>query len=409
MTMTLKELSPDRLYLVALSGGADSIALALMMKEAGLNIHALHCNFHLRGEESERDEKFVRHFCDKNDIPLYVCHFDTRTLAKEHGVSIEMEARELRYNWFAEQALKLNAEAICVAHHKDDQAETLLLNLIRGTGLRGLSAMHPDRTIKGLRILRPLLGITKQEILDYLSSRQQEYVTDSTNLERDALRNRIRLDVLPLLRELNPNITDCLARTAHNVRMELDSDSEEASYHRWLSPLGFSRQQILDIYAHRPQAGLGLSEIDTGRMWHSASHTLLLNRMEWILQEKDKEASKKLQFLVEKLPSDRYPSVRDLRDRSQAFVDADAVKGELIVRPVIKGDRFRPYGMSHGTKLVSDFLTDKKVTFFEKQEQLVVVDSATDMLVWVVGREIDHRYRITPDSSRILRLKMQVP
>lgn len=406
--MTLKELSPDRLYLVALSGGADSIALALMMKEAGLNIHALHCNFHLRGEESERDEKFVRHFCNKNDIPLYVCHFDTRTLAKDHGVSIEMEARELRYNWFAEQALKLNAEAICVAHHKDDQAETLLLNLIRGTGLRGLSAMHPDRTIKGLRILRPLLGITKQEILDYLSSRQQDFVTDSTNLERDALRNRIRLDVLPLLRELNPNITDCLARTAHNVRMELDSDSEEASYHRWLSPLGFSRQQILDIYAHRPQAGLGLSEIDTGRMWHSASHTLLLNRMEWILQEKDKEASKKLQLLVETLPPDRYPSVRDLRDRSQAFVDADAVKGELIVRPVIKGDRFRPYGMSHGTKLVSDFLTDKKATFFEKQEQLVAVDSATDTIVWVVGREIDHRYRITPDSSRILRLKMQI-
>ena len=406
--MTLKELSPDRLYLVALSGGADSIALALMMKEAGLNIHALHCNFHLRGEESERDEKFVRHFCHKNDIPLYVCHFDTRTLAKEHGVSIEMEARELRYNWFAEQALKLNAEAICVAHHKDDQAETLLLNLIRGTGLRGLSAMHPDRTIKGLRILRPLLGITKQEILDYLSSRQQDFVTDSTNLERDALRNRIRLDVLPLLRELNPNITDCLARTAHNVRMELDSDSEEASYHRWLSPLGFSRQQILDIYAHRPQAGLGLSEIDTGRMWHSASHTLLLNRMEWILQDKGKGASKKSRLLVETLPSDRYPSVRDLRERSQAFVDADAVKGELIVRPVIKGDRFRPYGMSHGTKLVSDFLTDKKVTFFEKQEQLVAVDSATDTIVWVVGREIDHRYRITPDSSRILRLKMQV-
>lgn len=407
--MTLKELSPDRLYLVALSGGADSIALVLMMKEAGLNIHALHCNFHLRGEESERDEKFVRHFCHKNGIPLDVCHFDTRTLAKEHGVSIEMEARELRYNWFAEQALKLNAEAICVAHHKDDQAETLLLNLIRGTGLRGLSAMHPDRTIKGLRILRPLLGIAKQEILDYLSSRQQDFVTDSTNLERDALRNRIRLDVLPLLRELNPNITDCLARTAHNVRMELDSDSEEASYHRWLSPLGFSRQQILDIYAHRPQAGLGLSEIDTGRMWHSASHTLLLNRMEWILQEKDNGASKQLRLLVETLPSDRYPSVRDLRDRSQAFVDADAVKGELIVRPVIKGDRFRPYGMSHGTKLVSDFLTDKKVTFFEKQEQLVAVDSATDTIVWVVGREIDHRYRITPDSSRILRLKMQVP
>ena len=161
-----------------------------------------------------------------------------------------MEARKLRYTWFAEQALKLNAKAICVAHHKDDQAETLLLNLIRGTGLKGLAAMHPDRIVNGLRIIRPLLDITKKEILQYLARMGQDFVTDSSNLERDALRNRIRLDLMPMLRQLNPNITDCLARTAHNVRMELDTDSEESSYHRWLAPYGFSRSQILDIYAH---------------------------------------------------------------------------------------------------------------------------------------------------------------
>lgn len=402
--MTIKELSPDKLYLVALSGGADSVALALMMKEMGLNVHALHCNFHLRGKESDRDENFVRHFCDDKKIPLEVCHFDTRNLAKKHGMSIEMEARELRYTWFAEQAQTLKAEAICVAHHKDDQAETLLLNLIRGTGMRGLAAMHPDRTINGLRILRPLLDITKQEILDYLASRHQEYVTDSTNLERDALRNRIRLDVMPMLRELNPNITDCLARTAYNVRMELDADSEEASYHKWLAPLGFSRQQILDIYAHRPH---GSDEIisATGQIWHSSTHSLLMDRGKWILQEKTEDNAESIpELIITRLPSGTVIRKEDFTDRQQALVDADCISGTLELRYVQTGDRFRPFGFVSGSKLVSDYLTDRKVSLFDKQKQLVAIDSATQRIVWLVGREIDNRYRITQSTKNILRI-----
>lgn len=402
--MTIKELSPDKLYLVALSGGADSVALALMMKERGLNVYALHCNFHLRGKESDRDENFVRHFCDDNNIPLEVCHFDTRNLAKKHGMSIEMEAREQRYTWFAEQAQTLKAEAICVAHHKDDQAETLLLNLIRGTGMRGLAAMHPDRTINGLRILRPLLDITKQEILDYLASRHQEYVTDSTNLERDALRNRIRLDVMPMLRELNPNITDCLARTAYNVRMELDADSEEASYHKWLAPLGFSRQQILDIYAHRPH---GSDEIisATGQIWHSSTHSLLMDRGKWILQEKTEDNAESIpELVITRLPSGTVIRKEDFTDRQQALVDADSISGTLELRYVQTGDRFRPFGFVSGSKLVSDYLTDRKVSLFDKQKQLVAIDSATQRIVWLVGREIDNRYRITQSTKNILRI-----
>lgn len=402
--MTIKELSPDRLYLVALSGGADSVALALMMKEMGLNVHALHCNFHLRGKESDRDENFVRHFCDDNNIPLEVCHFDTRNLAKKHGNSIEMEARELRYTWFAEQAQTLKAEAICVAHHKDDQAETLLLNLIRGTGMRGLAAMHPDRTINGLRILRPLLDITKQEILDYLASRHQEYVTDSTNLERDALRNRIRLDVMPMLRELNPNITDCLARTAYNVRMELDADSEEASYHKWLAPLGFSRQQILDIYAHRPH-GSDETKSATGQIWHSSTHSLLMDRGKWILQEKTEDNAESIpELVITRLPSGTVIRKEDFTDRQQALVDADSISGTLELRYVQTGDRFRPFGFVSGSKLVSDYLTDRKVSLFDKQKQLVAIDSATQRIVWLVGREIDNRYRITQSTKNILRI-----
>lgn len=402
--MTIKELSPDKLYLVALSGGADSVALALMMKEMGLNVHALHCNFHLRGKESDRDENFVRHFCDDKNIPLEVCHFDTRNLAKKHGMSIEMEARELRYTWFAEQAQTLKAEAICVAHHKDDQAETLLLNLIRGTGMRGLAAMHPDRTINGLRILRPLLDRTKQEILDYLASRHQEYVTDSTNLERDALRNRIRLDVMPMLRELNPNITDCLARTAYNVRMELDADSEEASYHKWLAPLGFSRQQILDIYAHRPH-GSDETISATGQIWHSSTHSLLMDRGKWILQEKTEENAESIpELVITRLPSGTVIRKEDFIDRQQALVDADSISGTLELRYVQTGDRFRPFGFVSGSKLVSDYLTDRKVSLFDKQKQLVAIDSATQRIVWLVGREIDNRYRITQSTKNILRI-----
>lgn len=405
--MTIQELSPDGLYLVALSGGADSVALALMMKEQGLHCRALHCNFHLRGAESDRDEHFVRDFCRQYGIPLETKHFNTIASAREHAVSIEMEARDLRYAWFAERARQLGATGICVAHHRDDQAETVLLNLIRGTGLRGLSAMHPDRTINGLRILRPLLDMGKDDILHYLDTRHQDYVTDSTNMERDALRNRIRLDVMPLLRTLNPNIVECLARTAQNVRMEQDQDSQEKQYHQWLAPLGFTRQQILDIHAHRPDCA-GTYTGGTGKMWHSPTHTLLLDRGKWVMEERTKQPDAARPSLVaELLPHGHRPAPGDFLDKYRAFVDADRIQGTLQLRPVLPGDRFSPYGMTKGTKLVSDFLTDRKVNLLAKQAQTVACDTATGAIVWVVGREIDHHYRITGQTTRILQLHIE--
>ena len=393
-----KNLSPQHLYLVALSGGADSVALALMMLDEGLNVHALHCNFHLRGEESNRDEAFVTHFCHRHNIPLDVKHFDTISLAKEHGVSLEMEARQLRYDWFRERALDLDAEAICVAHHMDDQAETLLLNLIRGTGLQGLSAMHPERTIQGLKILRPLLNISKQEILSYLKSRGQDYVTDSTNLERDALRNKIRLDLMPMLKELNPSIASCLARTAENVRMELAENSTESHLYRWLSPLGFTRQQILDVYSHTQDTSLSRS----GLLWQTTTHTLLLDRGQLILRLKDKDSNVLPRLIVESL--NNLPKREDFFNKQQAFIDAKRINGELLLRRALVGDRFRPYGMKQGSKLLSDFLTNRKVNLLDKQSQLVVIDSATDQIVWVVGQEIDDRYRVDSNTTEVVRL-----
>lgn len=402
MMMTVRNLSPDRLYLVALSGGADSVALTVMMAERGLRIHALHCNFHLRGEESDRDEDFVRHLCTERGIPLEVKHFDTLRSAREQKASIEMEARRLRYEWFAQRARELGAYAICVAHHRDDQAETLLMNIIRGTGLRGLAAMSPDRVINGLRILRPLLDLSRQDIIDYLRERGQTFVTDSTNLEREALRNRIRLDVIPLLKELNPNVSECLARTAENVRLELETgDAEgEGHFHKWLTPLGFSRGQIMDIYAHHMRV-----DKVSGLMWHSPSHTLLLDRGEWVLRENRGDAGM-TSLNTRLLPAGEIPSADEFRCKDMAFIDADMLRGRLELRGILIGDRFRPFGMRSGSKLVSDFLTNKKVNLLEKLSQLIVVDTGTRAIVWVVGREIDDRYRVTHDSKNIMCLTL---
>ena len=178
----------EGLYLVALSGGADSVALLLILKDLGYRIEAAHCNFHLRGEESNRDEEFVKELCKEKAIPLHLIHFDTKEYAALHQVSIEMAARELRYGYFRQLRQDIGAEKVCVAHHRDDTVETLLMNLMRGSGVHGLTGIRANYG----EIVRPLLAVSRQEIVDYLHSIGQPYVTDSTNLVDDVLRNKIR-------------------------------------------------------------------------------------------------------------------------------------------------------------------------------------------------------------------------
>lgn len=382
--------SKSPLWLVALSGGADSVALSLMMKHSGIDVRALHCNFHLRGEESDRDEHFVRDFCQQNHIPLDVIHFDTSAEAQEHKESIEMAARRLRYTWFAQRAQELHAAGICVAHHMDDQAETILLNLVRGTGAKGLQGMQADRIMGNLRIVRPLLNITRQEILEFLKYNNQSYVTDSTNLEHQAMRNRIRLEVIPLLRELNPNITQTLVRMADNLKHDLDSDPESQYFQR-LQPLGFSRSQIIDIAAH-------IDSDNSGKVWTSDTHTATVKDSKLIIAANNGDNT---------LPELCIQEVSDaIFQKGIAYIDADTVQQPLTLRRMQAGDRFRPYGMHSGSKLVSDYLTDRKVNILEKQRQVVVTDS-TGAIVWVAPREIDDRYKITPSTTRILKLSLK--
>ena len=206
-------LHPQDRVLVALSGGADSVGLLLMLRELGYTVESAHCNFHLRGAESQRDEEFVRRLCQRLDIPLHVREFDTTAYAHSQGMSIEMAARELRYGWFDQLCQERGISNVATAHHADDNVETLLLNLVRGTGLQGLCGIPP----RNGRVVRPLLSVWRNDIVRYLEQKGQDYVTDSTNLQTDFTRNKIRLEVLPLLRQLNPAADANLQRCIENL------------------------------------------------------------------------------------------------------------------------------------------------------------------------------------------------
>ncbi|MCR4853467.1 MAG: tRNA lysidine(34) synthetase TilS, partial [Prevotella sp.] len=202
-------------YLVALSGGADSVALLCILQAMGVPVEAAHCNFHLRGDESDRDEQFCVKLCNQRDVILHRVHFDTQAYAKLHHVSIEMAARRLRYHYFAQLVHDIQAKAVCVAHHRDDSVETLMLNLLRGTGIHGLTGIRPishqaeQDGVGEIDIVRPLLCLSRVDIESYLSSLGQSFVTDSTNLVPDAaLRNRIRLQLLPLMNDIVPSATE---------------------------------------------------------------------------------------------------------------------------------------------------------------------------------------------------------
>lgn len=389
------------MILVAVSGGADSVALLCMMHEQGTDIAALHCNFHLRGEESDRDERFVSDLCQKLHIPLHVKHFDTRSYAEEHHISIEMAARELRYTWFEEKRQELGAEDIAVAHHRDDQAETVLLNLIRGTGLRGLSGMHP----RSGHIVRPLLNWSRQDILDYLSRIGQDFITDSTNLERDALRNRIRLDVMPLLREINPQAASHIADTARIVAealpyyrqgVDMSTDLSPTTLHERLLGLGFTPAQEQQMWQSQR----------SGATFESATHRATFSQGRLVVEEKLAPAP--MPILTESLievPDPLAWVTHESLPSDTCVIDARLVSRGLTTRQSKPGDRFRPFGMKGGSRLVSDFLAERGLSVFERQRQWLVCHG--DDIVWVIGHRIDDRFRITAATKKILKLSIK--
>ena len=441
-------LKPEGHYLVALSGGADSVCLLLLLKQLGYFVEAIHCNFHLRGEESDRDESFCRQLCDEQQIRLHLVHFDTHAYAQLHKVSIEMAARQLRYRHFAQLCHDAEFLGVCVAHHQDDVAETVLLNLIRGTGIKGLSGIKPlqimsfplnglDDSTFQLPIIRPMLCVSRDEITDFLNQIGQTYVTDSTNLTPDVQRNKIRLQVLPLLREINPSVSRNIVETAENLafadeyldeRVEQDlfgmydeitlmaapntfsipisRVNSEYLLYRMLNPYGFTSVQIKQIYSRL--------DAPTGTEYYSDTHILVFDRGRLLIEETVKKPFREMRIPEEgtyiisddaKIKIERVPLEEGFQIPSASdviAVDADKLQMPLTVRLTKEGDRFIPFGMK-GSKLVSDFLTDQKLSLLDKRRQLVIADS-TDKILWIVSRRPDNRFRITDTTRTILRI-----
>ena len=402
--------------IVALSGGADSVALLRILHTLGYDCEAAHCNFHLRGTESDRDEMFVRKLCKTMKTPLHTIDFATEQYAIEKKISIEMAARELRYQWFAEIKEKTKADVIAVAHHQDDSVETVLLNLIRGTGINGLLGIRP----KNGDIVRPLLCISRKEITDYLQNAGQEYMTDSTNLQDEYTRNKIRLNLLPLMQEINPLVKEHIIDTSNylndvnriynkgieegkqrviekgNIRIVplLKEPSPEALLFEILYPLGFNASQTKNI--------LTMLEGQTGKQFISKDGWRVVKNRELLLIDK-KEKQENPPFCLIKEEKEYTKDFIIPREKHIACFDTDKLIGEINLRKWQTGDIFIPFGMK-GKKKVSDYLTDRKFSIIQKENQWVLC--CGDKIIWIVGERTDNRFRIDEKTKKVTVFKM---
>ena len=399
--------------LIALSGGADSVALLCILHAAGYPCEAAHCNFHLRGEESNRDEQFVRQLCKKYGIHLHTIDFDTTRYAAEKHISIEMAARELRYNWFEEIRNQCRADVVAVAHHQDDSVETILLNLIRGTGITGLLGIRPRNGV----IVRPLLCINREEIMRYLQSIGQDYVTDSTNLEDEYTRNKIRLNLLPLMQTINPSVKNSLIETGnylsdvatiYNRYIEeaktriattegiricelVKEPAPEALLFEILHPLGFNSAQIKDI--------ANSLHGQSGKQFSSKEWRVIKDREFLLLEKNQSEDKEELPFQIIKEEKEYTSDFQIPREKGTACFDADKLDGTISYRRWRTGDTFIPFGMK-GKKKVSDYLTDRKFSISQKERQWVLC--CGERIAWLIGERTDNRFRIDETTRRVV-------
>lgn len=417
-----KLLNPNELYIVALSGGADSVALLLLLKNAGFNVHAAHCNFRLRGAESDRDEVFCVELCHRLGVELHRVHFDTREYAELHKVSIEMSARELRYKWFEQLREDIGAAGICVAHHRDDSVETVILNMVRGTGVHGLVGIRPRNGY----ILRPLLCASRDEIEGFLTFCGQKYITDSTNLEDEATRNKVRHHIIPELQQLNGKALENIQRMTERmaaveelldaykaqtiVRKEdgiairkLDVLNDYLLY-ELLADYGFNSAQASQIYD-------SMRADSVGSVFSSADYDLLVDR-ECLLVEPHLEPMKP--FVIPETGTYILDEKHKIRVESGAFevskdplvatLDASKVHFPLTVRRAEEGDWMVPFGMS-GRKLLSDMMTDLKKSIFNKRKQIVVTDNQ-GIIIWAVGLRVSQNVAILSNDLLVPVLRL---
>lgn len=418
---------PEHKLLVAVSGGADSVVLLHLLLLSHYNISIAHCNFKLRGAESDEDEEFVKQLANQYHVPFYSIKFDTLEYVKVKKISIEMAARELRYDWFNELVKKHNIPFIVTGHHLNDSIETMFLNLCRGTGINGLKGIAP---LNG-NIARPLLFATRERIESYARLNNLTYRIDSTNLSDNYLRNIVRQTVIPGLKKVNPDFEermrdnfDQINQAANiynsqiagykntllkeeNKRKILDlegivnSPFAKTILYELIQPFGFNNSQVNSILSYEVQ--------NSGQLFFSPTHKLLIDRKKLIIE---KQKTEDQEILTIDYPHDVFVGEYNLKmkvvpienfalDRrvNVACIDYQTLKFPVEIRRWQPGDTFYPLGMENPKK-ISDFFIDNKVDRFTKDVSYVLVSN--NQIVWVMNHRIDNRFRITANTQAVL-------
>lgn len=412
--------------LLAISGGLDSMVLLDLAVKSNLNFAVAHCNFQLREDESDGDEQFVKSYCLDKSIKGYFQKFDTKQFAEDEKLSIQLAARKLRYEWFNELLETEKYEFIVTAHHLDDQLETFLINFSRGTGLEGLTGI-PSQNDK---IVRPLLIFSREEIADYAQENAISWREDSSNASDKYLRNKIRHQIVPILKELNVSFLDSFEKTIQNLSQSqslvddasriiyrkvvqdekdqkiinlkelLQLSNYQAYLYQWLSPFGFSAWQ--DIY--------DLVEAQSGKQIFSEHFRLIKDRETLIVEPKKIKASE--EYLIDQNQSEinfplklRLSKVENLSDSTSKtiFADAKALNFPLKLRKWEEGDYFYPFGMN-GKKKLSKFFKDEKFSLIEKENCWIL--SSDNQIVWLVGKRMDERFKITENTQTIIKIEL---
>lgn len=420
--------------LLTVSGGVDSVVMCHLFKAAGYPFAIAHCNFQLRGDESNGDEAFVKTLGDVYGVPVYVKQFDTKGYAESNGVSTQVAARELRYAWFEELRKEHGFNLIATAHHLNDSIETILFNLTKGTGIRGLRGI-PQR--QG-NVIRPLLFATREEIATYLSENKLQHREDSSNASDKYTRNKIRHQVIPLLKEINPALEDAFAgkidlftqlETMYDKQVQKDAKrlflkrgndiyiplvalrktaNAATVLFEYLKDYGFNTAQIDDLLAGvDSEAGkqylTGTMRIIKDRRFYILTQLKEQHSAIHLLQHSDSSVSTGTSRITH-TTGIAATDVKITADKNTALVDAALIKYPLTIRKWKQGDYFYPFGMKMKKKKLKKFLIDEKVPLNEKENVWVV--ESDKRIVWVAGYRIDERFKLTPNSKQVVKFTL---
>tara|TARA_Y100001947_G_scaffold159020_1_gene174322 strand:- start:5988 stop:7301 length:1314 start_codon:yes stop_codon:yes gene_type:complete len=414
--------------IIAVSGGVDSIVLFHLCLKLKLNFFVAHCNFKLRKKESDLDEKFVRDLAIKHNIKFYTKSFNTKKLSNNDNKSIQMVARELRYSWFEELSKELNVKHILTAHHLDDSLETFLINLSRGSGIDGLLGIPEVNDT----VYRPLLIFKKDEILSYAKENKITWREDSSNKKREYLRNQIRLEVIPKLKEINPNLLDNFSKSIDRLQQsksiikdKMDDFIKNVSFTRdekiYFEINKIKKVSNIDAYLYELLKKYNFTQWDdirdlldsqSGKQIISKTHKLLKDR-EYLILAKNSEVENK-SLLINKSSKEVAVSVGKIKvsiakkiskeDSDVIYLDSAKLDFPLRVRNVLSGDYFYPFGMN-GKKKVSKYLKDKKISVFDK-DKVLILETSKNKIIWVVGMRLDDRFSVTDNTKEITKIEL---